>query len=376
MTPLAVTAIGMATSLGLDSACACAGARAGLVRLREITTLNYALDPDIAKEGLDGVPLLVGHMVPVIGAGCAGIAKLLALSRPALTELIRDIRLDSSQWHRTALGINISDGYFQKNFGPVPESSFDADPPTFAALWTRMAVRLTQRLCDEFALPIEAKRQFVVLGGRVGVADVLLRAAHLMERGEIDRCIIGGVESCVEAQSILAYAAAGVLKCAANPTGFIPGEGAAFLVVERGGAAAGPPGAFLIGDIAQASDASYLQAEAFPQGAGLSTCMIEVLADADAQSDCLVIADLNGAELRALDWGHALVHLRARFPGSRFDTWLPALSFGETGAAAGALALCMAYRAIERGYLTEGPVVVALSSEDGRRAALRLDRPH
>lgn len=370
MTSIAVTAAGMACSLGLNSAQACAAARAGLVRVSEIDTFNYTLYPDIAKEGLDGVPLLVGHRVPVVGDGCAGLAKLLALSRPALNELFGSMALSAAQWSRTALLVNVSDAYFQCTFGAAPEPIDEREPLPYAAQWTRTVAQLSGRICAEFGLPLEGRLQFAWCGGRTGIAELLLRCEQLLEANEVDRCIIGAVESCLEPQALLAYSAAGVLKTEANPAGFLPGEAAVYLLVERASAARSR-GAFVLGGIAQTTDTPYLGVDELPRGLGLVTCIDATLSGSGLRPG-LVIADLNGTEMRANDWGHALVHLRARWGEFDFQTWMPAQSFGETGAASGAVALCVALRALERGYAPPGMILAILSAENGGRAALSL----
>jgi 3-oxoacyl-[acyl-carrier-protein] synthase-1 len=75
-----------------------------------------------------------------------------------------------------------------------------------------------------------------------------------------------------------------------------------------------------------------------------------------------VISDLNGEPYRAIDWGNALVRrIRAL---AEPVLWCPALWFGDTGAASGAVALCLAARAFERSY-APAPWSLVLSSADG-----------
>ena len=68
--------------------------------------------------------------------------------------------------------------------------------------------------------------------------------------------------------------------------------------------------------------------------------------------------------------GYTLVRLKSRHPLSTARTWLPAASFGETGCASGALAVCVAVRALERGYAGARQVAMDLSSEDGARLSV------
>lgn len=376
MTTFAVTAVGMATSLGLDSVDSCAGARAGLVRMGEIPTVNAVVDPSFAKEtlGLDGIPPFVGHMVPVVAAGYCGLAKLLTVSKPALEELVRRSALSSGGSDRTGLLVTLSDGYFQRNFGE-PEEDFDeSDSPSFDQEWAEIVRQFPHRLCSDNALAIPERFRLAVAGGRVGLIDLLRRAAVAIRGGHIDRCIIGGVESCIEPSALRAYAAAGVLKTGTNPVGFLAGEAAAYFLIE-----AAPDhcrdDCVCVGATSEGTDFPYFQQDRVPGGRGIARTIADVLASDRPEWPRLILSDLNGTETRAADWGSALVLLRAEFGDPDFQVWLPAASFGETGAAAGPIAIGMAVRASCRHYAPGRRALVTLSSEDGRRGAVLLNLP-
>jgi hypothetical protein len=88
--------------------------------------------------------------------------------------------------------------------------------------------------------------------------------------------------------------------------------------------------------------------------------------------ECILILDLNGAVGRAAEWGHCQVHLDAGRALPQSAPWLPAQSFGETGAATGALAVTMALQASRRGYLPPAGALITLSSSSGRKASVWL----
>jgi 3-oxoacyl-[acyl-carrier-protein] synthase-1 len=374
---LGVTGIGMATSLGLGAIDSCAAARAGLARLTELTTLNVSLDPNLAKEGVDGVPPFFAHVVPIVGTGSSGLAKLLSLAKPALRDLAQNAGLDRARLSRTGLCINVSDRHFHTAFSVISEPVTEDEPADPAAQWRSAVEALPGRLCAECDVPIPPHAHVVVGGGHVGVVDALRHAVAMMQSGLVDRCIVGGIESCVEPAAIASYAAAGVVKSAANPAGFFPGEAAAFFLVEP--LTARPlRGTMRIAGVAEATDVAYLQPGSVACGQGIADVISRAL-NGRAKSGGLpplVVSDMNGTEARANDWGHALVRLRENFGDVPFDTWLPAQSFGETGAAAGALAIAVAARASERGYAPGPSALIVLASESGRRAAVLLDRSH
>jgi 3-oxoacyl-[acyl-carrier-protein] synthase-1 len=276
MSALMISAIGMTTSLGIDSIDSCAAARAGLVRLTEIDTLNTANDIRFGREDLDGIPMCVGHAVPVIADGRIGAAKLVALATPALSELIKRARLIPEQLGRTGLCLNVSDAYFQNRWGESPETvnEFDAYPKFWRSAISDLPARLSRSLKVSFS----RRLQSTLAGGRVGLIDILDQAANAIDAGIVDRCVVGCIESCLEPEALQAYARAGILKTAANPTGFIPGEGAAFLLVEpaarnvAGGATLGIVGA------AASQDVPYGESEAVC-GNGIMAAISNALGD-------------------------------------------------------------------------------------------------
>jgi 3-oxoacyl-[acyl-carrier-protein] synthase-1 len=334
-----------------------------------------AIDPNLAKEGVDGVPFFVVHAVPVVGTGSTGLSKLLALAKPALQELLHRAPQSAAECSRTGLCVNVSDGYFQNTFGEPPEPLDEQPVPSYAKSWMRTVERFPARLCAELGLAIPRHAQVAIAGGHAGLVDVLRHAAGMIRNGSVDRCIVGGVESCIEPTALQAYAAAGVVKTAAHPTGFVAGEASAFLLLEQQSQQSARQVNLRVAAVSDARDEPYMQTDAIPCGRGLAEAIMAALGQrADAAAfPGLVVLDLNGTESRAADWGHALVHLRARLGEPSFEVWHPAESFGETGAAAGILAIATVARAIERGYAPDSTALVVVGSDDGRRGAVLLE---
>ena len=70
----------------------------------------------------------------------------------------------------------------------------------------------------------------------------------------------------------------------------------------------------------------------------------------------------------------ALVHLQSLGPAWASPvTWMPATGFGDVGLASGAVNLCVAARSFERSYAPADEIFVLSSSEEGERAAIRVD---
>jgi 3-oxoacyl-[acyl-carrier-protein] synthase-1 len=169
------------------------------------------------------------------------------------------------------------------------------------------------------------------------------------------------------------------LKAGEQASGYMPGEAAAFVLIERAGSAGSNAGPALVrlgaaglsfDEVGRASGKAAL-------GVGLASAIsttLEQRPDLAARVRWM-LGDLNGDAFRANDWGHALVRLLPDHQqlGDCLVT-LPAESFGEVGAAAGPAALCMAVRAYARRYAGADTALVWLSSYRGHRGAFLLQQ--
>ena len=377
-TPLSIAAAGMTCSLGLRSDEACASARAGVVRVSQVTTLNTEIDPAFAKETIDGVPPFVAHVAPIVGSGFSGVGKLLAMAQPALEFLIRKAALDQASLAQTGLCVCVPESFYLNRYG-LPVEPLGPEPLPDAQKQRRhLHAQIANRLCDSLQLPIPAKARWVSGSGRLGLLGALQQASNWIASGEVKRCIVGGIDSLIEPSVLQACAQAGVLKTDANPVGFMPGEAAAFVLLEP---ATGHTDVLQIMSMGHALDAAYLDPEQQPLGRGITQVVQQAMAGStqhQAQREAmagLLITDLNGTEPRANDWGHALVRLREELGEFDAQLWLPVDSFGETGSACGSVALCMAFEAARRKRLPASTALLVLCADDGGRGALLLQAP-
>jgi 3-oxoacyl-[acyl-carrier-protein] synthase-1 len=347
------------------------------VRVSEIDSINAAKDPVFAKETLDGVPPFNGHLVPTVGTGRCGLGKLMALARPALSDLLQTAGLSTGDMSRIGLCLCLSDGFYQSGFGERPEPIGQDAVPSYETVWSSIASVLPDRLCDALNLPIPRDARWVSRRGRLALLGAIHQASQWFSSGTLSRCLIGTVESCVESAALLAYGAARVVKSDANPVGFMPGEAAAFVLVEPDDPGRGEPAHLRIVATTHAVDAAYLDPEVRPLGRGICEVAQQIIVGRSTAKRMpeLIVTDLNGTDMRASDWGHALVHLRDRFGEFSSEVWLPVESFGETGAATGGLGLCMVFEAARRGRLPGATALLVLCAEAGGRGAVLLEAP-
>jgi 3-oxoacyl-[acyl-carrier-protein] synthase-1 len=243
-----------------------------------------------------------------------------------------------------------------------------------------VAIRVLHDAARLSEWPGEPQLRFVSSSGHTGVAEALQQALADLATGQIDAAVVGGVDSLLEEVTLDWLKNTGRLKTPQTPAGIQPGEGSAFLFLEseRSSQKRGARYFGVIDCLDLATDSWSLLSDNPPLGQGLETVISNVLGNSQAEISQLIwlISDQNGEPHRAMEWGNALVRLRERFPIFAEPTiWYPAASFGDTGAASGAVALCSATCAFERNYAPGQTAMITLSSDGPFRAAISIHQP-
>lgn len=370
--------MGLVSSLGRDVATACAAARAGLSRPAELKSLSFQLRAEFGKETIDGFPPVVGHSVPGIGAGFVGPARTVLLASAALDDLLAHGPLTGADLLRTGVHLNLSDFFIQDMAVEREHQSAGGGtepPPRPSQVWKQESQNLLPKILARCGLSIPAENQALYHGGHTGLVQALDEALIKLKSGRLDQCLVGAVESCIEPHFLEAAAAMEVLKTGDNPAGFMPGEAAGFLLLERV-ASGGPAVQGLVVGTALAKDPCHQFSENPPLGRALEQAVKGALGkDGANERPAWVLGDLNGTERRALDWAYALLQIQGDYPLGELALWLPAVSFGETGAATGVLSICLIGRAFVRGYAPGDRALVCLASDNGNRGAILLRSP-
>ncbi len=372
---VAITGIGLACALGPDAATACAAARAGITREAALKTLNFA-------DQLWGEEPVAGHAVPFAAAGFVGVGKLLALGRLALQDLLANANHARANAERTGLYLNLSDKYFEDAQSRAEHDELGASAPAEwsppSATWEEQTRHVAVRLAQLGGFEIPPANQRLFYGGHAGIVEAAAEAAHQIDSGGLERCIVGGIDSCVEPDALVAAVRQGALKTAVSPVGFMPGEAAAFFLLERlePAAARRAPVRAVLEGMALAEGEGRRPSGPPSLGAGLARAVAESIAAANGSGTPagLLLGDLNGDVFRAMEWGYAVVRLARVFRAGDLPLWLPAVSIGEVGAATGAVSVAMGVRAWERNYAPADHLLIWLSSDSGTKAAMRLRR--
>lgn len=370
-----ITGIGMVTSLGHDFRTSCAAHRAGLSGVSELVCYESFNE--------DGSALFV-HQIPAITSGFQGYARLLRIGNAALKDLLNFN--DFETFHKSRIGMFLAlpnsdrvnpkplvqPGRSQNMFDGKIEGAKDVQ-----ALGTKLGnsfLPLINSLPSQKTL-----RLFDV--GHSGVIFAIKRAMDEIKEGELDSCVVGGLDSFLDPVTLGWLNSNNRLKTDNNDQGVFPGEAGAFLLLESKSHAM-KRGVNSLGDILGASEGCeqnhfYSGGQALGEGLASSIDRLISKVKINSSSPCWIISDQNGEPFRANDWGHALVRLKVSNPGLAESTvTLPANSFGDTGACSGAVAICIAVKAFLRNYFLSEKVLILSASDSGERAGLFLCRPN
>lgn len=366
--PIVFTAQGMVSSLGLDAATSCAAARAGIRRAQQIDGLRFA--------SLDGrsVESATGHPVPIITHGFEGAARLAQLALAAVRDLTSRfpisagarvglyISLPSCRRHLTGAEL-IPDPVAKKFF---LEEADNARLGLDESVWTETVLAPAMK---HVGLAGRSLR-FATHIGHTGFAEALAVAVKEVQRNDVDLALVGGIDSLVDERSLKWLKLTGRLKSEANPIGLEPGEGAAFIAIERARSMNGPgiPRFSRIQKIATGEEVGSQLLGQPVTGKVLGDC---VRAIADMAETLWLVIDHNGEVARGMEFGNVLARIEA-LALTMAPVLFPAASFGDTGAASGAIAACLARSALMRNYSNADAAAVASVADGSHRSAFSI----
>jgi 3-oxoacyl-[acyl-carrier-protein] synthase-1 len=343
-----LTAVGMVTPVGHTAIQSCASIRAGLSRISE--------SPEFR------VPDEKGHLIP---ANCASVSGITDGQRRFLRHYRMAVRAFTEAISRAALGD-----------AELTESGIYlcVCEPERTKIDNRIQDQLMPRICKAIdALELSSRTQVFPLG-HAGVFQALQSAIADLALGRIRYAIVGAVDTYLDEATLGWLVDINRLKTERTVNGIIPGEGAAFVVLENRKAALAR-GALLLArldGVATAMESHGIYASTPCRGEGLTSSIQTTLAAMpDGGVDtAVVVCDLNGERYRASEWGLTLG--RALGPVGRSPAvWHPASSIGDAGAAAGAINLAYGAVAVIKEH-ARPQVLVWGSSDEGLRGSAYL----
>jgi len=383
---ICISDLEMVTPLGPDADHSCAAFRAGILRVGELKNFSF-----LDKEMFGGP--IQGHAIAFLPPGFIGPAKALLMGCHVLKRLLQKGPHLRQGKDKTGMFLNLSDYILpdrkyrmEKAFEAELERQFGEDddpahPPISmetvlpSSAWKGQHQGLLTKLLERCDFVLPGAHQHLYFGGHTGVVHAIHDAAEAIRLGKYDRGIVGAIDSCIEPPVLEAGAITGILKTQKNPVGFIPGEAAGFLVLEKQQDAArrGNRTLLEISSLALEKEKFDRFSEDIPLGKALFRTLDQIIYSGTRSGDKVgfILGDLNGDVYRANDWGHALVRLNAKYPVGDLPMWLPAVGFGETGAATGVLSLGLMDAAFKKEECKKMPAALLwLSSETGEHGGI------
>lgn len=332
---------GLVSPLGLDRASTCAAVRAQLSAFKESRFISRSGDP------------IVGAYVDALGVE-AGHSRLLQLAGGALLPVL-ELLERRFEVERIPLYLGL----------PESRPGIQETDDVLRDLASELGVR-----------DVSAWRAFHQGHGSALLA--LERAVIEISRGEQEICIVGGLDSYWQEDTLDWLDEQNRLITGTSLDGFTPGEGGAFIVVGSEQAARYlqvEPEAYVV-SVANAREPHPRTQQGICIGQGLTSAMRRVLqdaADGGAPPDW-VLCDMNGESFRGTEWGYAYIRT-GRLHRDPLEIWHPADSWGDVGAASGAMLLAQAMHVLAEGY-GRGPRVLVWTASDGpSRGAVVLHGP-
>jgi len=237
------------------------------------------------------------------------------------------------------------------------------------------ALRFARTFMTGLPVPVDKRQSGIVETGHDGGLEALGSAIEALQSGRAEMCLVGGVESFKDIDTLHWLESYDRLLQDDRPNGFIPGEGAAFILVCTAECAYRhrfTPVARVLG-LSHAIEPNPWYMGKSSIGQGLTSAFRAVLTD-DGPKAAVTYCDLNGESWRADEW--SLAYIRN---GERFEDPLnmhhPADRWGDVGAATGALLLALS--AFEFARRPDGaPTALVWAASDTRpvRSACLLER--
>ena len=336
-----VVALGASTPLGRDVWSSAAAVRAGL---NGFTEHPYMIDTAGERMRVAAAPWLDPDL--------AGTFRVEALLLPAIDQALEPLLGGPTLPARLAIAIAL----------PAPRPGRPADLE--AALLAAVTRRYRGLIADAALFPT----------GHAAGLVAIDRACSTLARGAHDACVVAGVDSYLEPETLEwieecdQYHGAGALN---NAWGFVPGEAAGALLLVRASAAERlglVPLARVIG-LGTAFEPKRIKTKTVCIGEGLTHAFraaLQGLPAAAKVSD--IYCDMNGEPYRADEYGFAALRTGAAFDCvSEFVA--PADCWGDVSAAGGPLHVALATIAAAKGYASGALALAWASSEGGERAA-------
>lgn len=344
---IVVVGIGMVTAVGVSAPETAASVRASTSRFVESALWDRRSEPfvlaEVPEEALPELSEAVTSTAVITGRE----RRMLRLATAALQECVAPL---GDRERRPGLCLAL----------PEMETKRPLDRAAFLA-----------NLAKQTKLAFDPRGSDATHTGRAGGLLAIGQAVLTIQTGLADFVIAGGVDTYRDPYVLAMLDKEQRVKSSANLDGFIPGEGAAFLLLARRGAAIENrlPTLGRVTPVATGFESGHLYSAEPYRGDGLASTFQQLVARGVVDSPFAeVYSSMTGESHWAKEWGVAFLRSRAAFRESH-GMHHPADCFGETGAASGPLLVGLAVMGI-KGQYRHSPALAYGSSDHGVRAAV------
>lgn len=339
-----ITALGASTAVGRDAWSSAAAVRAGI---SGFTQHPYMIDT--AGESMRVA------IAPWLDINLTGIERFEALLYPAIDQVLASLNERFDYRLRIALSLGL--------------------PSSRPGLPVDIQASLMKSISYKYSGVFQAVAAFP--NGHAAGLLALDAAVKKLSIGDYDACVVAGVDSYIEPETLEWLEECDQLHSAGplnNAWGFIPGEAAGALLLMRSGLVEHLhliPLARILG-VGTAFEAKRIKTETVCIGEGLTQAFRGALAALPQETKITdVYCDMNGEPYRADEYGFTVLRTKEAFETAS-DFVAPADCWGDLSAAGGPLHIGLAAIEGTKSYAKEGFALVWASSEGGERGATLL----
>lgn len=230
--------------------------------------------------------------------------------------------------------------------------------------------RLLALLASQAPGTFDVARSVATWRGRAGGLLALGTAVDLVSSGKERAILVGAVDTFRDPWLLATLHGEGRVKSSQNLDGFVPGEGAAFVLVSREPIASRPPLARL-SPVSYGDEPGHLGSSEPYLGEGLANVVTPLLAHLALPTPIGTIwSTMNGESHWGKEWGVAYLRNSAAFDPD-YAMEHPADCVGDLGAAAGLFGVILAAHGLQAGTRA-GPALCYASNDGALRSALAV----
>jgi len=331
-----ISAVGMFTPIGADADMTAASVCSGISAYESSSVINKNFNPmTMSQVPEDALPPLNDEL---IGLSLTGRQqRILRLCTPALQQLEEVINK------------------------PLP--LLLCGPEKMPGRRSVISDKTLKQIVKQTGLEIDLDNSYVFPQGRAAGFYALESAIYMLESGQFEQIIIGGVDTYLDLYLLATLDADDRILAEGIMDGFAPGEAAAFMIIkladEKSKLKFTPPGI--------ADEPGHRYSDQPYKGEGLANAITEVLSSSSVDKIKTVFASFNGENFGAKEWSVAAMRNQQQIDPD-FTMIHPAEYYGDIGAATVPVLMALAHIGISEGYYQK-PALVWASSELEQRAA-------